>query len=167
MTLPLLGEAAAEILALLVTLAAEEGVPLPERRYVAVGSPSAVAWDCDQVTVALQVLEPQQAFTFGVDQNVMAPADSSAFTFPNAVVGVQIVRCVPTLTEAGEPAPVGLHHTAGLTAMRDAALLRALAVRAAREPMARASAVRGGSVTPTGPDGGMAAVTLTLGVSVA
>lgn len=163
-----MGQAAADVLAFCVTVAAAEGVTLPERQYVSAGRPEFVAWDCEQLTVALTVLDPSYAFTQGSEEYLPVTSALALPGMPTAVLGVSIVRCAPTGEGANLP-DVAAENEAGIRALDDAAFLRTVAVRLATTgppALPRVVAVRAGAVTPFGVEGGYSAMTLTLAVTI-
>lgn len=163
-----LSAAATELLGLVESVAAAEGVTLPERRYVAPGGPTAIAWDCDQVTVSLATLQSQVAALFGADQVLPAPSlERGAPSVPTGIFAVTIVRYVPTLDDNGDPPPADQIALAGAQALDDAALLRLVAAKAATNgALTHAAEILIGNVTPLGPEGGTAAMQLALGITV-
>lgn len=140
---------------------------LPERRYVAAGDPRAIAWDdtAGQVTVALSRI------LLGLDatrtpQPVRVPRASPANHGRyqrTASYEVQVVRCVPTLTDAATL------HAHGLLVLRDAGLLIRAVLDVAnsgaltRRPVAEVGVTVDDLIT-LGPSGGAAAPAVGLTV---
>lgn len=172
MTLNPVYAAAEELLELLVAVAAAEAVDLPPRVYISAGRPENVAWDCEQLVLAMSALEPQIAFLQGVEELSGTPASSSLPSFPTALLGISLVRChpEPVITRDNViPPSVEAECAAALVSMTDAALLRRFAVEAMKVAPGSGvhlTAVRAGSVLPGGPEGGFSGTTLALAVTL-
>lgn len=132
------------------------GVELPERRYVAAGHPREIAWDCEQLTVALEGIGWGQARDESAP-NPRVGSPASVYAVRHAIVAVQLVRCTPKANGRDPlPTPEAIH-AAGLAYMRDAGLLsQALVTIAAelRAGLTRESSVELGAIESIGPDGG-------------
>lgn len=161
MTLPPLAACAAALLQLVADTAEQEGVVLPERRFVSAGIAGAEAWDCDQVTVALVMLLPQQAGVPG-DQVAVAASTPGRPHLPAAQLQVEIVREHP-VSEDGQPLPADVENTAGLASLTDAALLARVRARALTSAALAAHAqISVGTISGQGPSGGLSSQRLLL-----
>jgi hypothetical protein len=108
-----LAELAARILAKVVEVYARNGIDLPDRRYIALGTP---AQDCEQVTVAFQ-----QLYIGPPGDEASQPQRCEAPR--SAVFEVTITRCIPVVDDrnrAPQPADIS---AASAVLMRDAWLL--------------------------------------------
>lgn len=161
-----LATAAQAFLGLIVDAAADEGVTLPSRRYVAAGAAGGEAHDCEQVTVALvqlgSGLAVQQADLSG------RTGDPASAGLPSAALRAEIVRLHPALDDDGNPPTAGALNTAGVAAMVDAALLHVVRSRLMVEsPLTPESTdARVGPVLPAGPSGKVTSTTLTVTVTL-
>jgi hypothetical protein len=149
---------------------ADAAVALPERRCLVPGAPGAVAWDCEQVTLALAQLSVD---TGGNQASLLPMAGSAAGVMLTrlATFAIQVVRCSPVSDDEGTPPAPELLETAALTAYDDVGMLSQLLVEvAALVPGTRSwlpigSRVNAGQVASLGPEGGMQAVEATVTVS--
>lgn len=80
---------------------AEEGVELPERRYVANGLP---AFDCEQVTVFCENTVGITGTPLG--ENPTEWLRDAGHAMRAGIFAVSIIRCVPTLDDEGDPPSV-------------------------------------------------------------
>lgn len=160
---------AQKLLDLVVDVASAEDVELPERRYVTAGVSGAEVWDCEQVVVGLSNLIPGNAArpaTLLGESTLTAPGALMLFS---AVLRVEIVRCIPVISDNGQAPKTPAEHSAGLASMRDAALLHAVRVKATRDAALTGGEpgdVLPGNITPAGPEGGFAGVAMTMTVTV-
>ena len=166
-----LPRAAQALLAVTEMVADEEGITLPERRYVAASAGGEEAWDCEQVTVALLQLNPSNAAGGNSGEWVTGtPSDTGAIPPPEAYLRIEIVRGVPVLaSRRGEFTPVMEEQKRGLIAMQDAALLHAVRCRIANQAAITeglASDIRLGAVIPSGAAGGYAGMALIVGATL-
>jgi hypothetical protein len=150
------------------------GVDLPETRYVAAGQPEQVAWDCEQVTVALAQVGAGLPLAPGQGA-VPTPAHSGRQSLPTAELEVAIVRCAPTIDDQAETPDTGDADAAGSTALQDAWLLLRTIQAGIRQgqlttddpvasPVPSMAAV--GPALPRGPDGGYAATVIRVSVQI-
>lgn len=132
------------------------GVTLPARRYVAPGDPTQIAWDCEQLVVAIQGIGWGQAPDAGPPSpRIGTPV--SALAMRHAIYVVQLVRCTPSEgdPQTGLPDEADIH-AAGLAFMTDMGLMsQALMVACAtiRTGLDRTGLVQPGAVNPDGPSG--------------
>lgn len=150
-------EMAESILGAIVDHYTAAAVTLPERRYVAPGDPTQIAWDCEQLVVAVQGVGWGQA-TNAATLSPKIGSQVSATAVRHVVFDVALVRCTPS---DGDPdtglVPAAEIHAAGLDFMIDVghmsqALVAACA--AVRAGLDRAALVEPGAVNPAGPSGG-------------
>jgi hypothetical protein len=142
--------------------------PLPERQYVAPGDPTQIAWDCEQVVVAIQGIGWGQA----PDAGTLSPGAGthvSAVGVRHAIYVVQLIRCTPSDgdIETGLPSPAAIQ-AAGDEFMRDMGLLsQALMVACAtvRTGFDRSAKVEPGAVNPDGPSGGFHGMSAQIAVT--
>lgn len=127
------------ILSELEGLFTDESVELPTHRYVHSG---AIAHDCEQVVVSCQGLERD-----GIGPRL-------------AVFDAEIVRCVPAISEAGNPTPSALEQSAEAL-LADARLLFRLRSSEALNAC-RSYDVR--EMAPIGPEGGFGGWRMRLAV---
>jgi hypothetical protein len=169
-----LGAAAEALLQLVVSTAAAEGIALPERQHVTTSAGGNEAWDCEQVVVGLLQFNPSNA-AGGNSGEWAGPALTAggSVSLPEAYLRVEIVRAVPQVTNGGRSGKAfpdsADEHAAGLAAMTDAALLhrvRALAQTGAALTAAKASDIRLGPIVPSGAEGGLASMSLVIGVTL-
>lgn len=143
---------------------AAAGHPLPPHRFLAPGTPRDIAWDCEQMVVALEGIGWGQA----LDMNQESQRPGSPFSVSalrHAVFEIQIVRCTPSPNDMGEPPSVAQLDAAGRQCMRDAGLLsQALVTMVAqlRQGMQPGELVQAGTIDTLGPDGGFHAVASTM-----
>lgn len=116
-------ELGASILAGVVDHFDAAGATLPDRRYLAAGDPQSIAWDCEQLVVALSNI----GWGSAVDVANPSPKPSaqiSAMGVRHAVFSIQLVRCTPVSTKANDTVPpVEQIQAAGEQFMRDAGML--------------------------------------------
>lgn len=149
-------------------------VSLPDRRYLAAGNPSLVAWDCEQLVVGLSGIgwgaAPDTA-----PISVKPSAHMSVAGVRHAVFSIQLVRCTPTVSdeeaEMNTPYPAAEEiHAAGVAFMRDAGLIsQALVEMVSRlqQGLDRSGIAQAGVVNTLGPEGGHHAVEATLAITSA
>lgn len=147
---------AESILGSIVDHYAAAAVTLPARQYVAPGDPTQIAWDCEQLVVAIQGIGWGQAPDAGVPTpRIGAPV--SALAMRHAIYVVQLVRCTPTEGDPDSGIPeASAIHAAGLEFMTDMGLMsQALMVACAtlRTGLDKTGLVQPGAVNPDGPSG--------------
>jgi hypothetical protein len=152
-----------------VAFYAANGATLPDVQAVVPGSPGNVAWDCEQVTVALA------GITTGSGQGALPLPQHGApagVALPRmATWSIQVVRCSPTPDEEGQPPGATELAAAGALALADGGLLsQCLVELAALQPGARlwlpiGGVINAGAVTSLGPDGGFQAMEATVTLS--
>lgn len=101
----------------------DAGVDLPDRQYVADGTP---AWDCDQVTVYAE-----RTFSGFAGQEVVAPLD--CLHIRSAVFWVEIARCVPALTNRGAAPTAAAIEASAQVILRDPIIVANALVQAYRD----------------------------------
>lgn len=146
------------------------GVALPDRQYIAAGAPNQIAWDCEQLVISLQGIGwgvAEEAF----QQTVQTGTGASVQGPRHAVLVVQLVRCLPTPEDDGTPPSADDLTDAGLTYLKDCALLsQAMQIAAAElarpENLGRGAVTRFGIVDPEGPAGGFVGASASLYVSL-
>jgi len=155
---------------------ATAGIALPSRQYIAPGTPSTVAWDCEQLVVTLAALN------FGKGQAALnyntTVGPSAGDEMRNASFGVQLVRCTPGFEEPTEGLlgqgwlpEVDEINTSGEQMLIDAGTLsQALSNLAAKaDPQFTAATggtlVQAGAVTSFGPAGCLWGITGSLTVT--
>jgi hypothetical protein len=139
----------------------EQGVTLPDRRYMAPGS--IIPWDGEQLVVTLQSVGQGKP---GAPQAQRYLPGSENFY---AQFAVAIVRVVPALSDGPEGIPdEGELNDAGVVAMTDAlALVRAaVTVHAASVATGLGMDFVVGPCTTVGPEGGLAGHRLLFEVSL-
>lgn len=100
-------QVAADVLAEVVAALEAVGNGAPERRYVNDGQ--LVAWDCEQVATGIESI-------FGHTGALADDPTDDCLTMRAALVQVWIVRCSPTLDDAGQvPAPAEIDASARVT----------------------------------------------------
>lgn len=164
-------DAAQALLDLVVSVAAEHDVTLPARRYLTAGGSGNEAWDCEQVVVGLLQLESANAALAG-EQIVKTGIPGGGVSLPAAVLRVEIVRKQPTVTGRGTtlrlPSAAD-QQAAGVAALRDAQLLHVVRSRVVRDATLtneKSTDVRTGAIVGAGPEGGYAAMALTVAVTL-
>jgi hypothetical protein len=167
----LLAPQAEGLLAEVVDYAAANARKLPERRVIIPGLPSAVAWDCQQVTVGLANLTTATASGQSMSMPQIGPA-AGVGLIRYATWSVQVVRCTPQMDEAGNPPSAEELAVAGLLCLDDAgwlsqcfSLLAASGNDGSRGWLPPGGTINAGAVTTLGPEGPYfateAAVTMT------
>jgi hypothetical protein len=128
---------------------------LPARRYIAPGDAITVPWDCEQLTVSCQAI----GYGPAPDTGTLSAQDGgnySVFGIRHAVFAVQLVRCVATMSDNGDPPPVATMQADGLRSLRDSGMLsQALTELASRmrQGLGRGIQIQTGDVVPVGPEG--------------
>lgn len=149
---------------------ADAGAALPDRRLIAPGAPGQVAWDCEQLTIALASINPG---TGGGNVNLLPQQGSPAGVGLTrlATWAIQVVRCSPTQDDEGNPPLAAAIGTAGLASLEDAGLMSQCLVELAaltpgiREWLPIGAVINAGMVSTLGPDGGFQAVEATVTIS--
>lgn len=131
------------------------GLLLPERRYIHVGE---VAYDCEQLVVALASIDP------GLPQGAVADGVSGTPVAFTARIEVHLVRCAPTPSGGRVAAPkVSALNDAGRAALLDSReVLKALTAARATLTESCGQVVFTGS-SFNGPEGGYLGVVTTFG----
>lgn len=148
----------------------DSGVELPERRLLVPGAPGMVAWDCEQLTVALASVNVGGG---GNAPNLLPMTGSPAgvMLVRLATFAIQVVRCSPTSSDDGNPPAAGSLTEAALAGFDDAGDLSQLLVEVAalspgtRDWLPIGATINAGTVTSLGPDGGFQATEATVTVS--
>lgn len=147
---------------------AASDMELPERQYLAPGSPEMISWDCEQLVVALTGIGWGQAG----DQSSLDPkpgSHTSVTALRHAIFSVQIVRCTPKPEGRNSSFPsVEAIHASGIEFMRDAGMIsQALVVIASRmrHDLSGSGLVEPGVVNMIGPEGGLHAVEGTIAIT--
>lgn len=166
-----LREISEALLAAVVDHFTAAGVALPERRYIAPGDPGQVAWDCEQLFVAIQGVGWGQApseSTEAANVNIGSPV--RALAIRHAVLVVSLVRCTPSEGDLDTGMPdVADIHAAGLAFMDDMGLLSQALLEACtriRPGLPKPALVEPGAVTPEGPSGAYHGMTAPLAITV-
>jgi hypothetical protein len=145
-------------------------VALPDRRYVAPGNPQLIAWDCEQLVVALTGIGWGSA-PDAATGSVKPAAQMSVQGVRHAVFSIQLVRCTPVSKDTRTPWPPAEEiQAAGVAFMRDAGLLsQALVTLVAelRQGLApdRSGLVEAGALSSLGPEGAHHGMEATLAVT--
>jgi len=159
------------LLAELEAFYAANGVALPDRRVVAPGAPGTIAWDCEQVVVALsQLTTGSGSGQVNVLPQWGSPAGVGLIRY--ATWSVQVIRCTPQMDDDGNAPTAEALLAAGVSGLADAGLMSQCFVSMAatanaipRDWMPIGGAINAGQVTSLGPEGPFhgyeAAVTLT------
>jgi len=163
-----LREMSQAILDAVVAHFAAAGVALPERRYVAPGDPAQIAWDCEQLVVALQGVGWGQSPSAG---QALAKTGTmvGATGVRHAVFVIALIRCTPSDgdRDTGIPDAADIH-AAGLDFMTDMGLLSQALLEACAVVQAgfsRSALVEPGVVDPQGPSGTMHGMTAQLSIT--
>lgn len=145
------------------------GVALPARRYVAPGDPAEIAWDCEQLVVAIQGIGWGQAPAAGA-QLTRVGSPVSAMALRHAVFVVMLVRCTPAEGDPDTGIPdMDVIHAAGLEFMTDMGLLSQALLEACarvRTGLDRTAVVEPGAVDPAGPAGAFHGMTAPMAITV-
>jgi hypothetical protein len=144
---------AADLLSAVVAHFAASDRPLPERRYVSGGEPTAVAWDCEQLTVTIQ------GIGWGVAEEsypvTMQANNSRGLAQRHVVYDVELVRCTPDTSTIRDGVPdMDTLNAWGLGILRDMGLLSQATVAFGNTLRSKGAVVRPGIVNPAGPSGG-------------
>lgn len=133
------------------------GLPLPDRQYIAAGLPQDTAWDCEQLTVAIAALPPQRVGAAPTFTQAGRTAQHGQH-LRSATVTVELVRCHPTMDDDTLPDVEELL-AAGLTQAEDLARMSDAIVTmlTSADPFPRAMCVLG-PVLPTGVAGGFSGI---------
>lgn len=145
-------------------------IELPDRRYVAPGNPQLVAWDCEQLVVALTGIG-WGAAPDAATGSVKPGTQASALGIRHAVFSVQLVRCTPVSKDNRTPWPPPEEiHASGLRFMQDAGRLSQALVTVVAElrqsiAQDRSGLVEAGVLTSLGPEGGYHGLEATLAIT--
>lgn len=148
---------------------AAAGVELPDRRFLAAGNPQLIAWDCEQLFVALTGIGIGPA----PDAPVQSPRTGGpvgAFNVRHAIFSIQLVRCTPTVGEnSSDPYPPATAiDAAGEQSINDAGLLSDAVVRMCsqlQQELGRNHSVQAGLTSSLGPEGGFHANEATVAIT--
>lgn len=145
----------------------QANVPLPLRGVVVPGAPGQIAWDCEQVTVALSTITTGSG-TGQVNVTPQLGTNAGMGLIRYATWAVQVVRCSPTPDDEGNPPSVDQLDGAAQSSLTDAGLLsQAMIGLASQSPgsidwLPIGGVVNAGQVGTLGPEGGFQAVEATL-----
>jgi hypothetical protein len=134
------------------------GVELPKRRLVSAGQSP---WDCELVNVWVQRDYP----TAGGPESALfvSVRAAAAHFFRAAVLGVQVVRCYPTVDDMGEPPDPAEETIAAELVHGDVDhLWAALLAASSAGTFSQRNGVAYEGWTALGPDGGLAGGVLTV-----
>lgn len=148
---------------------ATAGVELPDRRFLAAGNPQLIAWDCEQLFVALTGLGIGPAPDSPV-QSPRAGGPIGAFNVRHAIFSIQLVRCTPTVADGSDqPFPSAAEiDAAGERSINDAGLLSDAVVRMCsqlQQELGRNHSVQAGLTSSLGPEGGYHANEATVAIT--
>jgi hypothetical protein len=154
----LLHTLAGQALTAVETFYGAQGVALPARRLVSAGQSP---WDCELVNVWVQRDYP----TAGgpeLAQFVSVRPHAGNF-FRAGVLGVQVVRCYPTVDDSGQPPDPAEETLAAELVHNDADLVwQALLAASNTDAFSQRNGVAYEGWTVLGPDGGLAGGVLTV-----
>lgn len=152
------------VLAELVNWYDDRGWTLPGRRAIIPGAPGVVAWDCEQVTVALGSLTTATASGQSLAMPALGPMAGVGLV-RYATWAVSVVRRIPGMTEDGDPPDTSELTDAGVGMLLDAgrisqcfANLAATANDGTRDWLPLGGQVNAGAIATLGPEGDFAAV---------
>lgn len=130
---------------------------LPDRRLLLSGDAAVVAYDCEQLTIALQNIGNGQSD----DTAATAPqlgAGTSVFNMRHAIFEVLLLRCASVLDDHGNPPSDAVLDAEGVRSMRDAGMLSQalteIASNVQRGLLEPGGIARCGQILPVGPEGG-------------
>lgn len=129
------------------------GRDLPERQYVSGGEPTAVAWDCEQLTIAVT------GIGWGVAEEsypvTMQGNNNRGLAQRHVVYAIELVRCVPDTSTIRNGTPdMDTLNMWGMGILRDMGLLSQATVAYSNTLRQAGAVVRPGIVSPVGPSGG-------------
>lgn len=136
----------------------QAGVPLPTRRFVAVGDVASNVWDCEQLSVNLVNMYLGTPGTPSVQPRGCELAMSGDFV-------VQLVRCVPTPKVAAAGRTVKSIPVADLLSIAEVEAIDCQLLLEASWGVSSAQGVVS-SIAPTGVEGSYQAVAMTMSVSL-
>lgn len=143
---------------------------LPERRILAPGSPSEIAWDAPMVAITMASIGLGATPGGAGSGPLRVGPGVSAMGLRHAVYSVTLTRCEPPPTGNGtRPPSAAVLRAAALGLMRDAGLLSQALVNFCTEVasgLPNGSLVQAGSVETAGPSGGHVGVIGTLTATV-
>jgi hypothetical protein len=137
------------------------GVALPDRRYIAPGVPAMDAWDCEQLMIGCVGITNGGAQQGNAGGMPRAGSPASVITLRGIQYGIQLVRCVPKVSEYGQPPDPAEVNKAGRQQLIDMGLISQAVVNLASSPpswVTKEMNVDAGEVAPLGPSGGYAAI---------
>lgn len=149
---------AGQALAAVVAHYATEGVTLPDRQLVSAGQSP---WDCDLLNVWVQ----RDYATAGGPEGASFSSIRShpGNYFRAGVLGVQVVRCYPTMDDLGNPPDPDDETLAAELVHNDADLVwQALLAASNTDAFSQRNGVAYEGWTVLGPDGGLAGGVLTV-----
>lgn len=150
---------------------AAAAVDLPSRQHLVAGDPREFAWDCEQLTVALQGIGWGPAVSAG-GQAARTGSPVSVGGTRHVVLAVTLVRCTPQMrdTAGGAAPPLATDlDAAGRSFMRDAGLMSQAIVTyvsEATQRLDRVASVEAGVVEPIGPSATHHGVEAQLAITV-
>lgn len=140
---------------------ATDAEPLPAIQIITGGEVRLIAWDCEQLTVALTAID------MDVPASAVGPMQTphlAANSLRHAQFTVQLVRCAAVSQEDGEPPDPEEIHAKGLVFMRDVGLLSQALFQWCQSVTTPGNTgvlhfgggilATGGVVVPVGPQGG-------------
>jgi hypothetical protein len=144
----------------------DAGVKLPDRRIIAGGDTTSIAWDCEQFVLTMPGIGR------GVSPNLIPGNTKVGMQFSVAGLrhvkfDVVLVRCEPT-SPNGEAPPADQITKAGLALLRDAGLMSQAMVMAAsaiQGGLLPGSQVQCGDVESIGPLGGLVGLRAPIAVT--
>ncbi|HEY2101512.1 MAG TPA: hypothetical protein VGH72_33950 [Pseudonocardia sp.] len=152
-----------------VAFFAQNGIQLPKRQYVGAGSPADIAWDCEQLVVALASV----GWGRSVDATQLSPSFgkvASVNAMRHAEISIALVRKTPVISGRGVvPTPDELNK-AGQQFLLDAGTLSQAMVNFVsfeNPAIPDGCNVQAGSVQPFGPEGGYVSMSGGLILTVA
>jgi hypothetical protein len=142
---------------------------LPERKVIVPGAPGVIAWDCEQLTVALASITTGGTVA---SVNILPQIGSGAGVglLRQATWSIQVVRCSATTADDGAPPSVAELDAAAMTQLDDAgmlsqALVNLVSAQLRPEWLPPGAVVNAGQVATLGPEGGFQAVEATVTLS--
>lgn len=151
-------------LAEIQTFYALNGVDLPERQAIVAGEPTVVAWDCEQLIVAMASI----GWGRSVDATQLSPQFGKAASVDamrHAEINIQLVRKTPTITDGGQLPPAAALEAAGEQYLVDAGMLSQALVNFVAFPndvIPPGCNVQAGAVQPVGPLGDLVGLSVGL-----
>ncbi len=144
---------------------AAAGTTLPERRIIAPGSPSEIAWDCPMVAVTMSSIGLGNSPGGAGSGTMRTGSGVSATGLRHAVFSVTLTRLEPPPSNRGTPPAPDVLRAVALGLMRDAGLLSQALVELCTDlagGLGYGALVQAGEVQTSGPSGGHVGVIGTL-----